>query len=243
MVSSIGSPRSPSLALSVIAAVARHDNADEFCRQIILLGLNIEKLFAVCVLNLDAQLKLDVIGNCTASGIKFDFENLKLEVNKSLNSRNRESARSVSLPESFGPNSSAIIVPSFLPDTSSGVLAIIFEAKTDNPQLNSETLLALSFACEMYCSENWGNSTRSKFYKTINSAHEKTLDHLSDRQIAVLALIKDGRTNEAIARLLNFSLATIKKDIAAIFVFLGVRNRFDAVAISSANDTSEVPEN
>jgi DNA-binding NarL/FixJ family response regulator len=53
---------------------------------------------------------------------------------------------------------------------------------------------------------------------------------LTDRQLTVLRLAADGRSNKEIALSLGLSPATIKTHLAMIQVYLGARNRTDAAA-------------
>lgn len=51
---------------------------------------------------------------------------------------------------------------------------------------------------------------------------------LSERQLEVLRLIVDGKSNKEIARELNLAHATVKAHLAAVFRALGVENRTQA---------------
>jgi DNA-binding NarL/FixJ family response regulator len=52
---------------------------------------------------------------------------------------------------------------------------------------------------------------------------------LTDRQIEVLALIMQGKSNKAICRVLNLAEPTVKNHVSAIMKLLGVGNRTEAV--------------
>jgi DNA-binding NarL/FixJ family response regulator len=54
---------------------------------------------------------------------------------------------------------------------------------------------------------------------------------LTARQIEVLALVAQGRSNKAISRTLNMAVPTVKNHITAILKALKVSNRTEAVAI------------
>jgi DNA-binding CsgD family transcriptional regulator len=56
--------------------------------------------------------------------------------------------------------------------------------------------------------------------------------HLTDRQLEVLALLRDGGTNAEIARALNISPRTVEHHVSAIFARLEVSSRAEAVARS-----------
>jgi len=55
---------------------------------------------------------------------------------------------------------------------------------------------------------------------------------LTERQIEVLALLREGRTNKAIARALGVSEPTVKNHITAILKTLKVKSRTEAVIAS-----------
>lgn len=52
---------------------------------------------------------------------------------------------------------------------------------------------------------------------------------LSERQVAVLQALRDGKSNTFIAATLGFSISTVKQDIRALQVMLGARNRHEVV--------------
>lgn len=62
----------------------------------------------------------------------------------------------------------------------------------------------------------------------------RPLLHLTDRQHAILALVAAGRTNAQIARELDYSTATVKADLAAMYRLFGVRIRSDLVLRAAA---------
>lgn len=55
---------------------------------------------------------------------------------------------------------------------------------------------------------------------------------LTPRELEVLGLVADGRSNEGVARALHVSLATVKTHLAHVFDKLGVDSRTAAVAIA-----------
>jgi len=54
---------------------------------------------------------------------------------------------------------------------------------------------------------------------------------LSGREIAIMELVAEGRTNDQIARGLHLSLSTVKADLAALFDAIGAVDRASALAI------------
>ena len=63
-----------------------------------------------------------------------------------------------------------------------------------------------------------------------HSAVDTSAADLTERELAVLAMLATGATNPTIARTLAYSLSTIRNDTIAIYKKLGVTGRPDAVA-------------
>ena len=57
---------------------------------------------------------------------------------------------------------------------------------------------------------------------------------MSERELAVLGLLADGRTNKEIAHELFIALGTVKAHVASVYRKLGVHSR--AEAVSKAKD-------
>jgi len=55
---------------------------------------------------------------------------------------------------------------------------------------------------------------------------------LSERELAIIALIGEGRTNKAIAAQLGIAPETIKTHLKRIFVKLGTHSRAEAVVLA-----------
>jgi DNA-binding NarL/FixJ family response regulator len=55
---------------------------------------------------------------------------------------------------------------------------------------------------------------------------------LTDRQMDVLRLLADGHANKQIARTLDIAEKTVKAHVSAIFRFLNVDNRTQAVTVA-----------
>ena len=57
---------------------------------------------------------------------------------------------------------------------------------------------------------------------------------LTDRQLDVLALMMQGKSNKLICRQLNLAEPTVKNHVSAILKALGVNNRTEAVLVATA---------
>jgi NarL family two-component system response regulator LiaR len=65
---------------------------------------------------------------------------------------------------------------------------------------------------------------------TSNSSEDWAAQHnMTQRQLEVLRLVRQGLSNQAIAEQLNVSLATVKSHISAIFQILGTQNRSESI--------------
>lgn len=53
--------------------------------------------------------------------------------------------------------------------------------------------------------------------------------HLSNRQLDILKMVRDGLTNQSIAEVFNISEATVKSHLQNIFKTLGSKNRIDCI--------------
>lgn len=64
----------------------------------------------------------------------------------------------------------------------------------------------------------------------LNKWEEWASQHnMTQRQLEVLRLVRQGLSNQAIAEQLNVSLATVKSHISAIFQVLGTQNRSESI--------------
>ena len=64
--------------------------------------------------------------------------------------------------------------------------------------------------------------------------------HLSNREIDVLVLIKDGMKNPEIAEEIGLSTKTVENHVRSILIKLGAKNRTDAVIIAVKNELIEI---
>jgi DNA-binding CsgD family transcriptional regulator len=147
------------------------------------------------------------------------------------------------------PNlSSVVAVPLMARGTPHGV----FVACSDEPLADSEEALELleeySLALSLYVSNLRGREERAQFRNDrrdhrqnpgasppatgpINAPERPTLvpHQLSQRQLTVLDFLAQGYSNREIGRLIGFSESTVRQDTMAIYAFLGVSGRKEAV--------------
>lgn len=69
---------------------------------------------------------------------------------------------------------------------------------------------------------------------TGNGNHLPIPEELSARQLQVLTLMSEHKTNAQISRIIGFSESTVRQETMAIFRFLGVHDRRDAVKLATS---------
>jgi ATP/maltotriose-dependent transcriptional regulator MalT len=94
------------------------------------------------------------------------------------------------------------------------------ESVLDLPQIIADTLSWLS--------ELTADERRSSIDKLVLTANQKLIEPLTERELEVLQLLSDGRTNPQIAEELTISIGTVKSYTAHIYGKLAVRNRTQA---------------
>ena len=67
-----------------------------------------------------------------------------------------------------------------------------------------------------------------------NGNHLPIPEELSNRQLQVLTLMSEHKTNAQISRIIGFSESTVRQETMAIFRFLGVHDRRDAVKLATS---------
>lgn len=86
-----------------------------------------------------------------------------------------------------------------------------------------------------HCVETAGRPGQSAKRVGSNGAWQrqsKERDHLTPRQLQVLSLMAEGKTNSQIARVLKFSESTVRQETMAIYRFLMVPGRHEAVEVA-----------
>ncbi|MCB9109302.1 MAG: response regulator transcription factor [Anaerolineales bacterium] len=73
----------------------------------------------------------------------------------------------------------------------------------------------------------WG---RGNITRPPTASHASLIEPLSPRELELLRLVADGRSNGEIAQELVVAIGTVKKHLNNIFGKLDVRNRTQAVA-------------
>jgi DNA-binding NarL/FixJ family response regulator len=69
-------------------------------------------------------------------------------------------------------------------------------------------------------------------HEAREGGEESSIERLTEREIAVLALVARGVTNRKVAESVGVSEATVKSDLQHIFRKLGVSDRTEAAVIA-----------
>jgi DNA-binding CsgD family transcriptional regulator len=214
-------------ATAIVNAVAMHPKADDFCRELALRALFDNAVIGACIVYLNANAELNVVGRYGPVEVTDSIAQLRSEIETATRQKHMESLRIAEITDEETLH--AALIPTPPTSASSGVIVIFFNEAGKHATIDYETQVTLAFACEMYCSPNWSFPATGSLRSKRSTTDEFGVISLTSRQKKVLELIAEGRTNDRIARVLNYSVATVKNDISAIFQFLGVNNRHDAV--------------
>jgi DNA-binding CsgD family transcriptional regulator len=89
-----------------------------------------------------------------------------------------------------------------------------------------QTLMALSSPECMAAARRYWEAVLASAFPAVEAG--QGLDHLTERQRRILALLAADAKDEAIAAALGVSVRTVRADVAAVMSLLGVRSRFAA---------------
>lgn len=213
-----------------MGAVATHPKAEDFCRELALRALNNNDVVGVSIVAPTQNAELKSIGRYGPNDLADQLAQLQPEIELALREKFKESMRFAKVRAAEGKDSTVALIPGSPLGSSSGVLVIFLDTKPENFEIDQITQVALAFACDIYSAPHWSNGMNSQLRSKRSAVDEFGEIKITARQNQVLELMAEGKTNERIARALNYSVATIKNDIAAIFQFFGVNNRHDAIA-------------
>ena len=124
--------------------------------------------------------------------------------------------------------------PIFITGTPVAVIAILSNTKI-SPSVDTDAFLkAIGHILSMYMYRNVLSSPTEE--EEHNSSLNEKLDEvegsdLTDRQLVILRLISEDRTNLSISQFLGYSESTIRQEIMKIFAKLGCSHRREAAAL------------
>jgi DNA-binding CsgD family transcriptional regulator len=127
-----------------------------------------------------------------------------------------------------GPGKAFVAVPFAMAGSPAGGLGVAFNRYVTQDEFNQMLWETISLIGEVYVSPAWFNAVNSTLKFGNAEANQNTVPSLTTRQHQILAYIRQGLTNDQIARNMSFSQSTIKQETMKIFRALGVTNREEA---------------
>jgi DNA-binding CsgD family transcriptional regulator len=130
-------------------------------------------------------------------------------------------------------NKSLIFFPIFSLGTPISVIAINSRVHLEEEDSLNVFLSAVASVFSMYFYRNLNSSKNSEAHETARKkllpsiGFEESLS-LTDRQLVILRLISEDRTNKSISEFLGYSESTVRQDIMKIFANLGCTHRSEA---------------
>jgi len=104
-------------------------------------------------------------------------------------------------------------------------LLAVFASRFGPLMFDEHTTSLFSFAIESYLADASGRNTSTGW---SDNGEDTELSPLTPRQVSILDLIRQSKTNREIGRDLSISEALVKHEIRLILKALGVANRVDA---------------
>ncbi len=127
-----------------------------------------------------------------------------------------------------------LAIPVFVTGTPVAVIAILSNSKISQSVDTDAFLKAIGHILSMYMYRNIVSSPAEEEDRS-RSSNEKLNEiegsNLTDRQLVILRLISEDRTNLSISQFLGYSESTIRQEIMKIFIKLGCTHRKEAAII------------
>jgi DNA-binding NarL/FixJ family response regulator len=145
------------------------------------------------------------------------------------------------------PNLSSLLATPLMTHSSPhGVLVVCSDKPLADPEEALAELTGYSLALSLYVhnprDHRQNPSASSPVTSPLESPQRRTpVPHqLSQRQLTVLDLLPQGYSNRGIGRLIGFSESTVRQDTMAIYSFLGVSGRKEAVEVAILRNMLEI---
>ena len=119
----------------------------------------------------------------------------------------------------------SISVPLELRGSTSGVFTLFINSKSKKIAEVELFIAAIAQIFYLYSVENHSEGTSSE---APESGTTKKIESLTQRQLLILELMADGKTNATISNALGYSESTVRQETIKIFFKLGCRNREEA---------------
>jgi DNA-binding CsgD family transcriptional regulator len=230
---------------SLIAAQGMSNSADEFCMQITHRVLHRHSVLGVLIVKIGADSKCHQVGkygnwnNLPPSGLLEIWDNsplgLAIRNNQTVfvgpESNGDTMGQSPSIPNARGH----AILPFNQSPTALGAIVIAFDGPSakdfsELPEIGLVTSAAEFFA---YSSRYPARLTGQRFQMSPQPAQIAQGTELTNRELGILKLMAEEKTNYQIGKAFNLSESTIKQESVKIFRKLGVENRRDAAVKAS----------
>lgn len=231
------------IILGTMSALAEAEDADEFCKSMALNVLSNFGVIATYVARLDSDNRISMIGSFGYSRQRVEntgrpsiWENMSItetiRTGKVLIYETWDDyiSKYPGKEHLASPGQSFVCVPMKYRGSSAGGFGVTFRNPLKGAGIDARLWEALSKAGEVFLSKTWEDELK-RTPVPINDYGEDArfaAGSLSDRERGVLELLAKDMTNQQIAKVLNFSLSTIKQDTIRIFKVLGVRTREEA---------------
>lgn len=235
-----------SLTKSLLKTLVSSANPDDFCRSLVHNVLNGHGAMAAFVCRVDPDGRLQMMGS-----YGYDPDRVSKAQRPSLWDPMgiSESIRTgqilvfngwedylIRYPDKShlaGPGKAFVAVPFAMAGSPAGGLGVAFNRYVTQDEFNEMLWQTVSLIGEVYVSPAWFNAVNAFTSATDSSVVRNAVPSLTNRQHQILDYIRDGLTNDQIARNLSFSQSTIKQETIKIFKALGVSNREEAAAVAA----------
>ena len=244
------------IVLRMLKALAKAEDADDFCRALALDVLLEYGVVATYVARLDSDGKISMIGSYGYS--KQRVENTgrpSIWENMSITETIRSGkvmvyptwdnyiSRYPDKAHLASPGKAFVCLPLRVKGARAGGLGISFADSIEGAGISEQLWEVFAAAGDVFLTKGWASELVRRPVPTVDFGEDEKFAAaaLSDREQVVLKQIALGKTNHQIARNLAYSESTIKQDTIRIFKVLGVKSRKDAVLAAKTLGLIEPP--
>lgn len=229
------------LTKNLLKTLVSSANPDDFCRSLVHSVLAGHGAMAAFVCRVDLDGRLQMMGSYGYEPQRVDKENRPsiwepMGITESIRTGqimvfNGWEDYLVRYPKKenlAGPGKAFVAVPFAMAGSPAGGLGVAFNRYVTQGEFNQMLWETISLIGEVYVSPAWFNAVNSSLKSSSIESSKTPVPSLTTRQHQILTMIKQGLTNDQIARSLSFSQSTIKQETMKIFRVLGVTNRDEA---------------
>lgn len=204
--------------------VAQSNSASDFCRALVHSDLTSSSTIGATLFSIDQQAHFNLVGGY---GKVFQASGLSIWDDHPFGEAARSGALSVKKSETLdGLEAFAYCLPLLKGDNPIGLLALTIRDDESAPELSAPVLSTISKILGIWLDGlSFGIGAGPASSKTESTTGPESL---TDRQLTVLRLMAEGKTNAEIAQELILSESTIRQETVRIYRALGVSARADA---------------